>query len=73
MTAATAERLGMSFADYQASRAEQIPVRRVGQPEDIANVAAFLAGDEASFVSGQVIHVAVARKHDRTARCGTVD
>ncbi|HWE87925.1 MAG TPA: SDR family oxidoreductase, partial [Pseudonocardiaceae bacterium] len=39
-------------------RAEQIPVRRVGQPEDIANVAAFLASDDASFVSGQVIYVA---------------
>jgi 3-oxoacyl-[acyl-carrier protein] reductase len=58
MTAATARRLGVSFAEYQAARAEQIPVRRVGQPEDIANVAAFLASDDASFVSGQVIYVA---------------
>jgi 3-oxoacyl-[acyl-carrier protein] reductase len=58
MTAATAQRLGVSFAEYQAARAEQIPVRRVGQPEDIANVAAFLVSDDASFVSGQVIYVA---------------
>jgi 3-oxoacyl-[acyl-carrier protein] reductase len=58
MTAATAARLGVSFADYQATRAAEIPVRRVGQPEDIANVTAFLVSDEASFVSGQVIYVA---------------
>jgi 3-oxoacyl-[acyl-carrier protein] reductase len=58
MTAATAERLGISFADYQAARAAEIPVRRVGRPEDIANVTAFLVSEEASFVSGQVIYVA---------------
>ena len=58
MTAATATRLGMSFTDYQATRAAEIPVRRVGQPADIANVTAFLVSDEASFVSGQVIYVA---------------
>jgi 3-oxoacyl-[acyl-carrier protein] reductase len=33
-------------------------VRRVGQPADIAAVVSFLASDEASFVSGQVIYVA---------------
>lgn len=58
MTAATAERLGMSFAEYQAARAAEIPVRRVGRPEDIANVTSFLVSEEASFVSGQVIYVA---------------
>src|SRR5882757_7607031 len=34
---ATAARRGVSIADYQATRAAEIPVRRVGQPEDIAN------------------------------------
>jgi 3-oxoacyl-[acyl-carrier protein] reductase len=33
------------------------PMRRLGQPEDIANTYAFLASDEASFISGQVIEV----------------
>jgi 3-oxoacyl-[acyl-carrier protein] reductase len=33
-------------------------VRRVGSPEDIANVASFLVSDDASFVSGQVLYVA---------------
>jgi len=34
-----------------------IPFRRLGQPADIANVVAFLASDEASFVTGQTISV----------------
>ncbi|EKT77131.1 3-oxoacyl-ACP reductase, partial [Rhodococcus opacus M213] len=38
--------------------ASQIPVNRVGQPEDIANTASFLASEGAGFVSGQVIYVA---------------
>jgi 3-oxoacyl-[acyl-carrier protein] reductase len=58
MTAATAERVGMSFEDFQKAAAEQIPVKRVGQPEDIASVASFLISEEASFVSGQVLYVA---------------
>ncbi|WP_116047657.1 3-oxoacyl-ACP reductase FabG [Amycolatopsis palatopharyngis] len=58
MTAATAERLGVSFEDMKKGAAQEIPVRRVGKPEDIANVASFLVSDEASFVSGQVIYVA---------------
>ena len=33
----------------------QVPVRRVGQPEDIAHVFAFLASEEAGYVSGQLI------------------
>ena len=36
--------------------AQQIPMRRGGTPEDVANVALFLASDLASYVSGQVIH-----------------
>jgi 3-oxoacyl-[acyl-carrier protein] reductase len=58
MTAATAARIGVDFADFQKAAAERIPVRRVGQPEDIANLASFLASDGAGFVSGQVIYVA---------------
>jgi 3-oxoacyl-[acyl-carrier protein] reductase len=58
MTAATAARMGIGFEDFQKAAASQIPVRRVGQPEDVANVASFLASEQAGFVSGQVIYVA---------------
>jgi 3-oxoacyl-[acyl-carrier protein] reductase len=38
-----------------AAVAPQVPVRRVGQPEDIAHLFAFLASEEAGYVSGQLI------------------
>ncbi|MGW3398362.1 3-oxoacyl-ACP reductase FabG [Streptomyces hydrogenans] len=58
MTAQTAERVGMGFEDFQAAAASMIPVQRVGRPEDVANAIAFFAGDDAGFVSGQVMYVA---------------
>ncbi|MEU1024658.1 SDR family oxidoreductase, partial [Streptomyces sp. NPDC005904] len=58
MTKATADRVGMDFEEFQAAAATQIPVQRVGRPEDIANAIAFFTGDGAGFVSGQVMYVA---------------
>ncbi len=58
MTAATAARVGMPFEDFQKAAAAQIPVRRVGQPADVANTISFLVSEDASFISGQVIYVA---------------
>jgi 3-oxoacyl-[acyl-carrier protein] reductase len=58
MTKATADRVGMGFEDFKAAAATQIPVARVGEPEDIANAIAFFTGEAAGFVSGQVLYVA---------------
>ncbi|GAA1926434.1 3-oxoacyl-ACP reductase FabG [Streptantibioticus ferralitis] len=58
MTAATAARVGMDFEDFQKAAASQIPVQRVGHPDDIANAVAFFTSDQAGFVSGQVLYVA---------------
>jgi 3-oxoacyl-[acyl-carrier protein] reductase len=58
MTAATAERLGLSFDDFKSNIAANIPVGRIGEVDDIAHTASFLASEGAGFVSGQVIYVA---------------
>ncbi|MFI9723523.1 3-oxoacyl-ACP reductase FabG [Streptomyces sp. NPDC052396] len=58
MTAATAARVGMGFEDFQAAAATQIPVQRVGQPADVAHAVAFFTGEQAGFISGQVLYVA---------------
>ncbi|MCH8614296.1 3-oxoacyl-ACP reductase FabG [Arsenicicoccus dermatophilus] len=58
MTRATAERMGVTFEDFLERAARQIPVGRVGLPEDIAATASWLCGEESGFVSGQVIYVA---------------
>ena len=57
MTAATAARQGLDFEEWKSSIAREIPLGRIGQPEDIAAVASFLCREEAGYVSGQVIYV----------------
>jgi len=38
-----------------ARRAARIPLRRVASPEDIANVFALLASDDAGYITGEVV------------------
>lgn len=57
MTKATAARIGATPEQFAEAVAKQVPLRRIGKPEDVANVIAFLVSDEASYVSGQVIYV----------------
>ena len=58
MTRATAERMHISFEDFLAGAAKEIPVGRAGVPDDIAAAASFFVREDASFVSGQVLYVA---------------
>lgn len=57
MTRKTAVRRGFTVQAYMDERAKFIPLGRVGQPEDIANVIVFLCSEDAAFVSGQIIYV----------------
>ena len=36
---------------------DNIPMAKMGNPEDVANAAVFLASDEAGYITGQTIHV----------------
>ena len=51
------EMTGQLSEEIRNEWAKQIPLRRGGTPEDVANTALFLASDLSSYVSGQVIHV----------------
>jgi 3-oxoacyl-[acyl-carrier protein] reductase len=57
MTQQTADRMGVPFEEFQRAVAEQVPLRRVGEPEDVAGTIAYLCSEDASYVSGQVIYV----------------
>jgi 3-oxoacyl-[acyl-carrier protein] reductase len=57
MTDATAARLKMDVDEFRRLNAENNPVKRVGEPADIAAAVTFLASDEASYITGQTLYV----------------
>ncbi len=57
MTKATAERIGTTIEGMREAVAGQIPVRRGGLPDDIANAVAFFAAEESGYITGQVLYV----------------
>ena len=58
MTVATAARIGVPFEEFKRAAAAEIPVARVGTPDDIGHAVSFFVSDGAGFVSGQVLYVA---------------
>ncbi len=57
MTRAVAERLHVSLEDFWKEAQARIPLGRLGRPEDIAAVIAFLCSEDAAYVSGQILYV----------------
>src|SRR5258708_977851 len=43
--------------EFKQTAAKQIPLGRVGAPEDVASAVAFLSSDEASYITGHVLNV----------------
>lgn len=57
MTRASARRQGREPDEHEAAAAARTPLRRIGQPEDVAAVIAFLASDDARHVTGQTLAI----------------
>jgi 3-oxoacyl-[acyl-carrier protein] reductase len=48
----------MPGSDFEKQMIAQTPLGRIGQPNDIAPVAAFLASSDAAWITGEIIYVA---------------
>ncbi|MGI8416934.1 MAG: SDR family NAD(P)-dependent oxidoreductase [Nakamurella sp.] len=57
MTRATADQLGISFAEYEKQISAGIARRRLGEPEDVATAVDFFTTEAADFITGQVLYV----------------
>jgi acetoin reductase-like protein len=57
-----AKRMGKKEGEILATRKEQIPLGRLEQPEDVAGVVAFLASEDADYMTGQAVNVTGGRE-----------
>jgi 3-oxoacyl-[acyl-carrier protein] reductase len=57
MTRNAARREGLYYEDLKRFVISEVPLRRLGTPADVANGVLFLATEESSFVSGQVLYI----------------
>jgi len=49
--------LQKTAGDYASEMVKSMPIKRLGQPEDMANAALFLLSDEASWITGHILNV----------------
>lgn len=56
MTRDTAERMGVNFEELKEDAAAKLALGRVGTPEDIAGVIAFLCSEDAAYMTGQTLY-----------------
>ncbi len=52
-----AARTGVSYEDYKAKQAKEVPIGRMGKPEEFANLACLLVSDAGSYITGTAINV----------------
>lgn len=57
MTRVSARSEGFYLDDLKKYAVAAIPLRRLGKPSDVANLAAFLVSDDSSFITGQIIYI----------------
>ena len=52
-----AARTGVPYEDYKAKQAKEVPIGRMGKPEEFANLACLLVSDAGSYITGTAINV----------------
>ena len=52
-----AARTGVSYEDYKTKQAKEVPIGRMGKPEEFANLACLLVSDAGSYITGTAINV----------------